>query len=82
MDTTIVLHKSNVETFLERFNALNRKLSKKNLPELEYFTSFSEWDGCVTITIRSSFTQTNIKGVDVKFEGVVDLIEQDENSKV
>lgn len=82
MDTTIVLHKSNVETFLERFEALNRKLAKKNLPPVEYFTSFSDWNDCVTITLRSSFTQTNIKGVDVKFEGVVDLIEQDQNSKV
>ena len=61
MDTTIVLHKSNVETFLERFEALNRKLTKKNLPPVEYFTSFSDWNDCVTITLRSSFTQINIK---------------------
>ena len=90
MDTTITLHKENIELFLERLENLNRKLEKKNQPKVEYFvsgfTTVIGFNGCelpvLEITLRSAITTTNIKGVDVKFEGVVDLINQEENSKV
>ena len=90
MDTTIRLCKENIDLFLERLDNLNNKLEKKNQPKVEYFVSgfdVIDWENVgnvpvLEITLRSTMTTSNIKGIDVKFEGVVDLINQEENSRV
>lgn len=79
---TINVHKSNLNTFLERIEFLNKKLIKKNQPKVEWIVSDIPEHNVLQFTVFSSMETTNIKGVDVHFEGVVDLIEQDENSKV
>ena len=90
METVINLHKSNINLFLERLNELNNKLTKKNQPKVEYFVSgfnYIDTDAfgnvpVLEITLTTEMKTTNIKGIDVHFEGVIDLINQEENSKV
>ena len=82
MKTTFLIHESNYMTFRGKLQDLNKKFQKKGLPVINGNLSESEEKEMVEVTLTSEFDQANIKGIDVKFEGVVDLVEQEENSKV
>lgn len=90
----IKIHKDNLSIFNEKLKELNEKFSKKGLPlincsmeEKEMF-HVDEWTKEKTpytlyvATLSSDFNQTNLSGVDVEFEGVVSLVEGNENDKI
>ena len=90
----INIHEDNLSIFNEKLADLNSKFSKKGLPlincsmeEKEMF-HVDEWSKEKTpytlyvATLSSDFNQTNLSGVDVEFEGVVSLVEGNENDKI
>ena len=95
MENIIInIHEDNLSIFNEKLADLNKKFAKKNLPlikcsmeEKEMFR-VDEWTKEKTpytlyvATLSSDFNQTNLSGVDVEFEGVVSLVEGNENDKI
>ena len=90
----INIHEDNLTIFNEKLADLNSKFSKKGLPlincsmeEKEMF-HVDEWSKEKTpytlyvATLSSDFNNTNLSGVDVEFEGVVSLVEGNENDKI
>ena len=90
----INIHKDNLSIFNEKLKELNSKFSKKGLPlincsmEQKEMFHVDEWTKEKTpytlyvATLSSDFNQTNLSGVDVEFEGVVSLVEGNENDKI
>ena len=90
----IRIHKDNLTIFNEKLADLNSKFSKKGLPlincsmEQKEMFHVDEWTKEKTpytlyvATLSSDFNQTNLSGVDVEFEGVVSLVEGNENDKI
>ena len=80
---TIRVHYSNLELFRNRISEINEKFSKKNLPLVSWEILIDDVEDHVyTIIAKSEFEQNNLSGVDVKFEGVVSLIDCNENDKI
>ena len=80
---TVRVHYSNLELFRTRVAEINEKFSKKNLPLVTWAILVDDVEEHVyTIIAKSEFEQSNLSGVDVKFEGVVSLIDYNENDKV
>ena len=90
----IKIHEDNLSIFNEKLKELNEKFSKKGLPlincsmeEKEMFR-VDEWTKEKTpytlyvATLSSDFNNTNLSGIDVEFEGVVSLVEGNENDKI
>ena len=84
----ITVHSANIVLFNNRLEEVNKKFAKKNLPLIkavcikEPEVIDGEFDNIYEYRLESEFNQANISGKDVVFEGVVDLIDQDENAKV
>lgn len=90
----INIHEDNLAIFNEKLADLNAKFSKKGLPlincsieqkEMEHVDEWTKEKFSYTMyvaTLSSDFNQTNLSGVDVEFEGVVSLVEGNENDKV
>ena len=95
MENIIInVHEDNLSIFNEKLKELNEKFSKKGLPlincsmeEKEMFR-VDEWTKEKTpytlyvATLSSDFNNTNLSGIDVEFEGVVSLVEGNENDKI
>ena len=80
---TIRVHYSNLELFRNRISEINEKFSKKNLPLVTWEILIDDVEKHIyTIIAKSEFEQNNLSGVDVKFEGVVNLIDCNENDKI
>lgn len=80
---TVRVHYSNLELFRTRVAEINEKFSKKNLPLVTWAILVDDVEEHVyTIIAKSEFEQSNLSGVDVKFEGVVSLIDYNENDKI
>lgn len=80
---TIRVHYSNLELFRNRISEINEKFSKKNLPLVTWEILIDDVEKHIyTIIAKSEFEQNNLSGVDVKFEGVVSLIDCNENDKI
>ena len=95
MENIIInVHEDNLSIFNEKLADLNEKFAKKNLPlincsmEKTEMYHVDEWSKEKTpytmyvATLSSDFNQTNLSGVDVEFEGVVSLVEGNENDKI
>lgn len=82
MEKQILLHKENIEKFISRLSEMNQMLAKKNQPKVDFYIASIEDCDIFGINLYSEMTSKNIKGIDVTFEGVVDLINKDEESKV
>ncbi len=85
MEKIIYVHITNISEFNTKLAEINKKLSKKNLPLINAeIMEKADADNKFTSTFKltSEFNQTNIKGVDATYEGVVDLVNQNENDKV
>lgn len=80
---TVRVHYSNLELFRNRISEINEKFSKKNLPLVSWEILIDDAEDHVyTIIAKSEFEQNNLSGVDVKFEGVVSLIDCNKNDKI
>ena len=80
---TIRVHYSNLELFRNRISEINEKFSKKNLPLVTWEILIDDVEKHIyTIIAKSEFEQNNFSGVDAKFEGVVSLIDCNENDKI
>lgn len=80
---TIRVHYSNLELFRNRISEINEKFSKKNLPLVTWEILIDDVEKHIyTIIAKSEFEQNNLSGVDAKFEGVVSLIDCNENDKI
>ena len=80
---TVRVHYSNLELFRNRISEINEKFSKKNLPLVSWEILIDDVEKHIyTIIAKSEFEQNNLSGVDVKFEGVVSLIDCNENDKI
>ena len=80
---TVRVHYSNLELFRTRVAEINEKFSKKNLPLVTWAILVDDVEEHVyTIIAKSDFEQSNLSGVDVKFEGVISMIDYNENDKV
>ena len=95
MENKIIrIHKDNLSIFNEKLADLNKKFAKKGLPlincsmektEMYHVDEWSKEKTPYTLyvaTLSSDFNQTNLSGVDVEFEGVVSLVEGNENDKI
>ena len=95
MENKIIrIHKDNLSIFNEKLADLNKKFAKKGLPlincsmEQKEMFHVDEWSKEKTpytlyvATLSSDFNNTNLSGVDVEFEGVVSLVEGNENDKI
>ena len=95
MENKIIrIHKDNLSIFNEKLADLNKKFAKKGLPlincSMEKTERYhvDEWSKEKTpytlyvATLSSDFNNTNLSGVDVEFEGVVSLVEGNENDKI
>lgn len=82
----IKIHESNMALFNERLSELNQKFQKKRLPlinsKIIKEPTIENGDEVFEIEISSDFNQTNLKGIEVNFEGVVSLIDLNENDKI
>ena len=90
----INIHEDNLAIFNEKLADLNEKFAKKNLPlikcsmektEMEHVDEWTKEKTPYTLyvaTLSSDFNNTNLSGVDVEFEGVVSLVEGNENDKI
>lgn len=82
----IKVHESNIGLFNERVSELKMKFQKKGLPEIKTrilnTPSIEAGDEVYEIELSSDFDQTNLKGIEVNFEGVVSLIDMNENDKI
>lgn len=95
MENIIInIHEDNLSIFNEKLKELNEKFVKKGLPLINCFMEktemyhVDEWTKqkfsytLYVATLSSDFNQTNLSGVDVEFEGVVSLVEGNENDKI
>ena len=95
MENIIInIHEDNLSIFNEKLKELNEKFSKKNLPlincsmkktEMYHVDEWTKEKTPYTLyvaTLSSDFNQTNLSGIDVEFEGVVSLVESNENDKI
>ena len=95
MENKIIrIHKDNLSIFNEKLADLNKKFAKKGLPlincsmektEMYHVNEWSKEKTPYTLyvaTLSSDFNNTNLSGVDVEFEGVVSLVEGNENDKI
>lgn len=80
-ELSVVIHNSNWSLFLSRIDEINKKFAKKSLPLVTYSVKEESLENR-TVSVFSSFNQTNLKGTDVTFEGVVSLVDNNEDSKV
>lgn len=82
----IKIHESNMILFNQRVAELNQKFQKKELPEIKTRIikepSIENGDEIYEVELSSDFDQTNLKGIEVNFEGVVSLIDLNENDKI
>lgn len=90
----IKIHEDNLELFNTKLSELNAKFAKKNLPLINCAMEQTEMYHVdeitrekypytlYTATLSSDFNQTNLKGLDCEFEGVVSLVEKNENDKI
>lgn len=83
----IRIHESNNVVFQAKLNELNAKFAKKGLPLISAefdnrLIASDEQREYIPVTLRTEFEQTNLKGIDVRYEGVVSLVDKDESSKV
>ena len=90
----IRIHEDNLSIFNEKLADLNKKFAKKGLPlincsmektEMYHVDEWSKEKTPYTLyvaTLSSDFNNTNLSGVDVEFEGVVSLVEGNENDKI
>ena len=81
----ITVHISNISLFNERFSEIEKKFAKKNLPAIKaecIQVPQNKDDEYFKFIISSDFNQSNLKGINVNFEGVVSLIDQNENDKI
>ena len=93
-ELTVRIHEDNLAIFNQKLADLNEKFSKKGLPlincsmEKTEMYHVDEWTKEKTpytmyvATLTSDFNQTNLSGVNCTFEGVVSLVEGNENDKV
>lgn len=93
MKATVYVHDSNMRIFNETLAEINGKFGKKGLPLINATIvpmkkEYECYDGSIgtyvlnKIDLESEFNQMNIKGMDVEFEGVVGLVDKNENDKV
>ena len=95
MENIIInVHEDNLSIFNEKLADLNKKFAKKGLPlincsmektEMYHVDEWSKEKTPYTLyvaTLSSDFNNTNLSGVDVEFEGVVSLVEGNENDKI
>lgn len=82
----IKIHESNMILFSQRVAELNQKFQKKGLPEIKTRIikepSIENGDEIYEVELSSDFDQTNLKGIEVNFEGVVSLVDLNENDKI
>lgn len=82
----IKIHESNMILFNQRVAELNQKFQKKGLPEIKTRIikepSIENGDEIYEVELSSDFDQTNLKGIEVNFEGVVSLVDLNENDKI
>lgn len=90
----ITLHEGNIGTFNSKLAELNEKFSKKGLPLISCSMESFIYKATDAITgeiypvtmydviLSSDFNQANISGVECEFEGVVSLVEKNENDKI
>lgn len=82
----IKIHESNMILFNQRVTELNQKFQKKGLPEIKTRIikepSIENGDEIYEVELSSDFDQTNLKGIEVNFEGVVSLVDLNENDKI
>ena len=82
----IKIHESNMILFSQRIAELNQKFQKKGLPEIKTRIikepSIENGDEIYEVELSSDFDQTNLKGIEVNFEGVVSLVDLNENDKI
>ena len=82
----IKVHESNITLFNERVSELKKKFQKKGLPEIKTnilkVPNIKDKNEVYEIELSSDFNQTNLKGIEVNFEGVVSLINLNENDKI
>ena len=75
----IKIHESNMILFNQRVAELNQKFQKKGLPEIKTRIikepSIENGDEIYEVELSSDFDQTNLKGIEVNFEGVVSLVD-------
>ena len=72
-----------MELFRTRVAEINEKFAKKNLPLVTWAILIDDVESNVyTIIAKSEFEQSNLSGTEVKFEGVISLIDQNENDKI
>lgn len=86
MNKEIKIHESNMVLFNQRVVELNQKFQKKGLPEIKTRIikepNHETKDEIYEIELSSDFDQTNLKGIEVNFEGVVSLVDLNENDKI
>lgn len=96
MNKEITIHESNMVLFNQRVAELNQKFQKKGLPEIKTRIIKEpeilrieanggvreESDEIYKVELSSDFDQTNLKGIEVNFEGVVSLVDLNENDKI
>lgn len=82
----IKIHESNMILFNQRIAELNQKFQKKGLPEIKTRIikepSIENGDEIYEVELSSDFDQTNLKGIEVNFEGVVSLVDLNEKCKI
>lgn len=93
-EVTIKIHESNLDFFNDKLAELNEMFAKKHLPLIscsmteEEMYSVDEWTKekhpyiLYTAHLTSEFEQTNLKGIDCNFEGVISLVDGNENDKI
>lgn len=86
MNKEIKIHESNMVLFNQRVAELNQKFQKKGLPEIKTRIikepNHETKDEIYEVELSSDFDQTNLKGIEVNFEGVVSLVDLNENDKI
>ena len=82
----IKIHESNMILFNQRIAELNQKFQKKGLPEIKTRiikeSLIENGDEIYEVELSSDFDQNNLKGIEVNFEGVVSLVDLNENDKI
>lgn len=79
----VLVHKYNIPTFKKRVDEINQKFKKHGFPSIEYKEiSVDEEEYIHNFEIYSSFEQKNLIGEKIKFEGVVELINKEESTKL
>lgn len=93
-ELTVRIHEDNLAIFNQKLADLNEKFSKKGLPlincsmakeEMYSVDEYTHEKYAYTLYVAiltSDFNQTNLSGVNCTFEGVVSLVEGNENDKV